>query len=1394
MKVTKVDRTRIAVSGRKMTDSSRGILYPSPNKTKEIKLVEEQIKDRVESANKLYSAFFAFSSSRELERRFEELVNLAKGSSSGADFLLSAKEYSFTSKGNKIDIASSKTSLKSMKDYIREVMTDEWQSEKYCYAAACIMTCICDKEYSKKIAKVSTEIANDFVEISQSSQRLYLGKDILAQKSDFERCFTSLLKTIATYRDKNVSKRIYWLQNSLNEIWDSKNRTKIKLANIRYPYATEERLKALLVRMRKTLKRGTDGEVAILLMQGLAQMDGKTLSTVITEMMQSEKGKQALRQFLTAVHEDYHKTHIIKSIKNHDVKVQLRDDVLDLASANIDKVSSRKKNRIELTKTLEKYASSEKMSNQVLLDIKGVLFDYFMWKEPDVKAEFVTVDRLWNIPNRLEELFDEGFEAVDPNKDTKVEANVDLFYYFSQEKPRNAAIKARINYVNCGKYQQLIKDEQDAFRKYWIAFAKDFVEKNYVSKKKKYEKADCYKTELLLACWKDAIRFLCGKYIDIGKAVFHFAMPDSFEAKDGAIYGELREEYKDGVSSFAYEAIKAEETLQRNIANSVVSAAASFTRSVLDASKHEALIANPDKKDKEDVFFMKEDDLKECMKDELVSKKQLLRFYGGNSQVEGMAAADSFAFLCEQREHLMAIRNENFHYTDGKKVQISTQYAKQLWENEIKVYQDVIRQKYYSNNVAMFYPEGELQKLVAKLYQKHQWAEAQVPAFRTVFKRKDLPEYIRENQLSLSWNKDDVKHVIFEGAIYFLLKEIYYRDFVLNKDAAKYFFAAVVEHEKRVTEEANKANNAKKAAEDIIAEAKKHKTAIPRDIDIKALKKDVLEKQPLANAGKHFKSYVDVLKAKYDAGELTFGNVCQFINAEYNQQNKPGEEEIFKHFKILFPMCMKNAFVQYVKQFYGFILKPVYNEIIGESTYLDTVEISCVKMNLDMAHWFTFAHYIHPRQLNFLIGDIKGYIQYRQDVVRRADYAGQLEDVNIKKKEQDTVEDNVAKVSAILEVLDFVRNTAGRVSNNFDDYYESPEEYAQYLANYIAFDRRPGKSAFDSLKYFCQNTLLGDAVVDIYADAENPKLLRNVEVARMYAGGDVTLPEYKKVTKEEIIRYYAQKDRVANIQSQGMCKSVEEQKDVIEFQRLKGRITLNEVTDLFCMVNDLLAQLVSLSYLRERDQLYLFLGFYYMALRNPDGWSGEILDEFKNDKFDVARGLVLYQTVGIFDFGTPLLAQKSNGKWELHTGNKFRYFLDNHKASYTCVMRLLQEEKFVSETTALRNYVDHSKYYIKHDKSILDLFSEFYTKFFGYNNKLRRAVLCNLQNVLEQYFVEGVLLFEGATKIKINEQKTTSKKFTYKYQEKTNTIKTVELPAKSDEFITAMKKLLEYKN
>ena len=1223
----------------------------------------------------------------------------------------------------KFNYGSGKKNIyQTLENHVRERMTDEWQHKRYCEAATYILACICDKDYVESIRNVSVDVMETFVEASKASKDVYLRSNT----RDLERYFTMILKQVAGYKESDVVKKIGYLKQIKELSYSEKNRKTntvekkiLRLSEIQYPYAKEERLKAMLTRMRKPLKRGTNGEVAIRLLEGLAQMEGKTLASVIASMQQTEKGNEALEKFITTVCENYHKTHIIRSIKNHDVKVQVNGDKLDLSSIHIEKVSSKKKNKVALSVTLERYATSKESASSILKEVKGVLLDYFMWKEPSVKEEFTSDDKLWKIPNRIEEFFDADFEPIDDRKDEKVEAYEDLAALWSYEKVNSSVIKKSINYVNCGKYQQLIKNETDDIRKYWIGYVKDFIEKNYVTKEKKFKREDCYKTKMLLECWKAVLRFICGKYMDLGKAVYHFAML----GENTQCYGTLDEKYQQGISSFAYEAIKAEENIQRDIAKATVAATTAFTSSVLDANEQQ-------KENLEDILFAEEDKIQKCAKEDEIVKKQLLRFYGGYSANQECKKYDSKELMKELLWHIKAIRNENFHFTKGKPGRILSNYTKSLWENEQAAYQQGIREKYYSNNVAMFYSQEKVCDLVQSLYREDSIAEAQIPAFRTIWQKKLLPEYINGLSLSGFQKNDAEKMVIFEGALYFLLKEIYYRGFIVSADAKKLFFKAVDAYVKDVTDAAKADSRSK-------------------------------EKKALANAGLNFKKYVDGLKKE----ENTFGKVCQFINTEYNQQNNgKQEEEIYKHFKMLLPVCVRKAFQSYIDQHYEFIKAPQYKEKTTED-YLQNIDINCMKMNLELAHWFTFAHFIHPRQLNFLVGNFKDYIQYRKDVFRRMGYAKQFANEAERAKEEEVVNSSVKNAEEILKILDFVRQGSGRVSNEWSDYYENQDEYVAYMSKYF-------EANVDLKKY------------DIYADDQNIKILRNVELARMYAGGDMTIPSYPKITREELDTYYKNKDEIAQIQSKGICKSKEQQQKVVEFQQLKGRITLNEVTDLFSMTNELLGNLVSLSYLRERDEMYLFLGFYYMALRHTEGWE-EVLET------EEIQGLVLNQTLAVFDFGTKLLYQNEDGRWEKKTGGKWPYFIRNHSDTYQCIIPLFEMAECGATAKETRNYVDHSKYYVNHKWSILDLYSRFYTGSFGYSSKLRKSVLFNLQSTLEKFYIEAKLQMKNGASV-VLDREPKSKQFVYKYEDGA-TVKTININAKSQAFTKAVYELLKYK-
>lgn len=1192
----------------------------------------------------------------------------------------------------------------------------------------------------KKKTKLPGELEERFTNLMESME-LHFRDDVLkayksGNKSKISKC---------------INQQIEWLMNVCRiekMAWDKEQRRYVvrfsnEFAKLKCN-VNDEVLDDAIVRMRKPLKRGTNERIVKRLLKALAQGEQNIYANAIEDLMKNDG--EALRKYIDTVNKDYYKINLLRSLAKHDVKVQITNDdaVLNLAS-----VGNSKGNKQALTKILEKYASSPDAATETLLDIKKVLFAYFFDFVDIAYGGFFDKENLWKVPKEdlavdlvFSGYFDDGFHTTDEYvNDEEMVATTCLDELFREDRLNWKNIKKRVNFVNYGKYLSLLgeTDEGDEITRFWLCYIKEYIEKNYVTKKRMTIEP-FLKISMFKECWKDIVRYLCGKYIDLGKAVYHFAMPEEMSCKTakGNSYGVVQPEYRQGISSFAYEAIKAEETLQRNIANTAVAAIATFSRSVLQYEKVSDETAH-----NEDILFIKDEKLKTIFKDDAFTS--VLRYYGGKSAVEVFDLKQD-ELLLEIKQQLNLVRNESFHYTPGKIKDISVKNTLKLWENDIKIYALVIRQKYYSNNTAMFYSEKNILNLFTDLYAKKKEVVTQIPAFRSIWKRKELPDFIKciEKERTMIWAKDSNIRTKYEGALYFLLKEIYYNDFVQNGNKALELFVKAVNNY-RGTEGVDKS---KEAAE-------------------------------------NFKTYVIDLQNQ----RLSFAEVCQAINQEYNQQNtktqkrdekqsKGEQKDAYAHFRMLLPMCLKNAFMAYLKEKYSFLYEPTYNENIkGEPDYLDHVPVDCgikidEKNDTDGAKrriaWYTFAHFIHPRQLNLLVGDFKSYIQYREDVLRRAGYAKQT----VSAKERNSVAEGIKRAKDILEVLEFVRVIAGRVSNNFEDYYESPDEYAKYLSNYVDFAKEDGV-LFEQLKKFCKNTLGNGQVMDLYADEINPKVLRNVEIARMYAGGDVILPGFNRIKEDEIKQYYMNKELVAQLLSKGLCETPKEQAKVVEQQQLKGRLTLNDVTEAFSLVNDMLGQLVSLSYLRERDEMYLLLGYYYMALRSADNWCDENLDTLDADACKVISGKILYQVVGMFDYGTPFLYKStSENKWVekkgWDMGSKEKRFYEEHKNSMTCAMMLFEKDTYATSISSLRNYVDHFKYYANFNKSIVELYAEFYTNFFGYSNKLRKSVLVNFKNVLEKYFMENEVQFKKTAEgQQINLiDGLFSQKFTYKLKNK----------------------------
>lgn len=1401
MKVSKVDKIRVAVGKKNTEDGTRGMLYKIAGKT-EASSVEKLVSGRVQNANRLYSIFFRADYPKLLDGHFNAIVKLVQKSNGGAkEVLKKYKKYEETSfdgkiKTNYIDRMNYKPAGKDirlvLRLYVSEKLAGHWHKKEHMDAAVAVLECICNgKEYSKKVEALTAETVSMFEAGCLESKKGVFAKNT----ADLEKMFTILLRMTAEkcntalyieecerkQQEANIENQIAFLAG-VQEVSFGTNR-KTGKQDIRrinefiYQDACYTRMEALMVRMRRGLKRGELRETAIQLLLALSQVNGMTWSQVIKQMMADEETAKQLKKFILEVNKDYHHFNVIKSVKNTEVAVRSQENGGLLLS------NAKKEKKQGMQDTLLSYAASKEASDAVLLRMKTLLFSYFlgdmeMGENRRIAQNYLTVDSIWKFHGIGLGLFDAEF--VSEEQDRKKNADTPLAFYLEDAdgKSHQRRMAERINYVNYGFYLRLKKTCSDAFEYYWCEYIKEFIEKNYVTKIKEAKRnngrllteENCNAEAMLSKCWHDMIRHMCGKYMDIGKAVYHFMLSGEQETENEMCLDRLQDNFANGITSFDYENIKAEENLQKAMFGVLVSGVSNFSRSVADYSGESAQIlkeelltqSNGKKTLNEDVLMLEKAHLAAILQKD--AKQKLLRYFGGYSACESLADMETEKLVWEFREILRGLRNASFHYTDGKKAEIKFDATKLLWQQDVLANKQLILDKYYSNNVCRYYKEDKIKELIQRIYKEYKEQEAQIPAFRTIWKRKDFSAYVNSVKTIPANIKNEVKErTIFEGAIYFLLKEIYYREFTTGAQAASCFF--------RAAEKYYQATNTKD------------------------------KRDPHAKPAESFWNYVRELEKLYNDKKLTFGAVCQNIMTEYNQQNtkkSEAEGEIYQHFKILFPMCMQKGFEQYIRDNYSYLLSPVVYTEVGEDALQDTA-ITCFddlirEANSEEYSWYVLAHFIHPKKLNHFVGSLKDYIQFKQDILRRCRFANVYPKEELSRM-QTKLDKREAEISEILRVMEFVRGITGRISHTFSDYYENEEAYAAYLKKYIDFPKKDGMSVYESFRDFCVNNLPSGTVMDVYMDEKNPRLLKNVELARMYAGGDAALHARSKVTAEELRKYYKDEATVQAILHKGLCDTEEEQKRVVAQQNLRGRITLNDVTGIQEIISDMLSQLVTFSYFRERDEMYLLLGFYYMALQANRGenWNEEDMDSYSGKKLSVKQGFVLYQVLSIFTYGLKLYSGLSSDGVGGQLSSKIVAFDAVHSASLTYALRLFMDderkERIIREA---RNYVDHFKYYANADRSIMDLYNTYYNHFFDYSTKMRKSVLQNFQSILERYFVSATLKLgnsENGCLLGIDKS-LNSEKFTYKLADGT---KKVDVFAKDKAFLEGLKAELEYR-
>ena len=161
---------------------------------------------------------------------------------------------------------------------------------------------------------------------------------------------------------------------------------------------------------------------------------------------------------------------------------------------------------------------------------------------------------------------------------------------------------------------------------------------------------------------------------------------------------------------------------------------------------------------------------------------------------------------------------------------------------------------------------------------------------------------------------------------------------------------------------------------------------------------------------------------------------------EQNQQN-PGNRKkktsksesdnpsIFRHYKLLLHMCLREAFNAYWTKGFAFLKEPALKEMpdmeeflpdFASGRYLKLVEEA--RKNPDLQRWYVISRVINARQVNQLAGTIRSYLQYVWDIQRRAKEIGN----SIRKKPEEGMLTNLKKA---LEVLDVTVHITGAVTN-----------------------------------------------------------------------------------------------------------------------------------------------------------------------------------------------------------------------------------------------------------------------------------------------------------------------------------------------------------------------------
>lgn len=1155
----------------------------------------------------------------------------------------------------------------------------------------------------------------------------------------------------------------------------------------------------LTLYLRKSLRKGEAGLRTLLRNSGNTDI--------------SQEDQEKISEFVTILKEDFTKLdygkRIRKSIENQNMIVQpVKKGDKDLLSLPAKQDSQSGREKKAFSDFLTQYADLDLEKRKDLLRRLRRLVDLYFNVDPDADAPTIP-EAVNKAPNyKVWEAHEAGksndgmfteypkeLEQGDASKAGKKKMLDSV-----QARKARSGLKENIRKRNIECYRKslaIIKENKELFftdeelNHYWIHHIENAVERilSTTGNGKRLTGEKLRIGYLSEKVWKDCLNTMSIKYIAVGKAVYHFALDDLADTEKDTDLLKIADKAVGGITSFDYEEIKAIETLQREVAVDVSFAANNLSRATVDTSKgNEDFLVWESKNIGKNLWY----------KEDGRTLKAILQFFGGASRWNLDLFKDAYKdlrdyetyeikFLDDLRKIIFSLRNKSFHFATQStgSYDWNTNLIGEMFAQDAGVCVDLEKKKFYSNNLPMFYKASNLQKILDFLYKENPSRASQVPSFKTVFVRKNFPDFLDSHGFSFAGGDAETR-LKWQNALYYLFKEIYYNAFLTSPDVKDDFFEAL--------------------------------DGLPTENE------DALALKDFRRRCRDFKN-----KKEYGLPEI-----CQFIMTEYNEQNAGNRKvrsskedqrnpKIFQHYRLLLMRTLQSAFSIFLDR--QDVLKVLKHpdgkrELMPETEFLSDWRstmyqntINAVKDSPELQVWYITARFLNARTLNLLVGSLRSYIQYARDVYRRAQETGN----QVITYEKNTVQ----TCKKVLPVLDLCLKLSSVYSNELTDYFSDNEEYAKYLSKYVKFNDTNGNigSAFAQLQAFCMDSKSWN---NIYMDEMNPILNRNIVMSKLFGPDSILANTMSSVKGKDIRDYYNKQEKIADYMEKGKCSSKEEQESVIEYQRLKNHVELRDVVEFGEIINELLGQLINWSYLRERDLLYFQLGFHYLCLNNDDAKKPEGYIHITRENGTKINGAILSQVAGMYINGIPVFAPDETGKLtaqsiEGSAGKKIRFFYEyagqilpgKGEALYNAGLELFETLREHKNVVHVRNAIDHFKYYTvtKEEKpedgmprSILDYYSEVFDRFFEYDMKYQKTVVPMLQNVLLRHFVLFFPSFSTGKKVvgsgevkdraQIGAQTNgiSSDTLTYKIQDCSDLI----IDAKSEKYREVIGKILYY--